>query len=161
MTRRSTTMTDSSAKKNGARDFDFLMGDWTIHNRYLRERLKGSTDWVEFESTYSAHPILGGAGNEDEYRPDYWPGFSGMTIRFFNPAMNLWSIYWADNRRNVLDPSVVGRFDGNTAVFEGPDLFEGRPIRMRFDWTIVDATHVRWEQSFSDDGGTTWEKNWV
>ena len=27
-----------------AADFDFLFGSWTVHNRRLVERLKGSTD---------------------------------------------------------------------------------------------------------------------
>ena len=35
---------------SGARDFDFLEGEWIIRHRRLRERLKGSNDWVEFET---------------------------------------------------------------------------------------------------------------
>ena len=37
---------------SGARDFDFLEGEWIIRHRRLRERLKGSTDWVEFETPW-------------------------------------------------------------------------------------------------------------
>lgn len=49
-------------------DFDFLFeGRWRIHNRRLREPLAGCTEWVEFESRYSAHPIWGGAAHMDEY----------------------------------------------------------------------------------------------
>jgi hypothetical protein len=29
--------------RDGSRDFDFWMGSWKVHNRRLRERLKGST----------------------------------------------------------------------------------------------------------------------
>ena len=43
--------------RNGARDFDFWMGSWKVRNRYLGERLKGSSDWLEFEATSEARPL--------------------------------------------------------------------------------------------------------
>jgi hypothetical protein len=54
-----------------ATDFDFWPGKWTIHNRRLRKRLAGSDEWKEFEATSVARPILGGLGNEDEFRTDH------------------------------------------------------------------------------------------
>jgi hypothetical protein len=148
--------------ENGARDFDFWMGGWKVHNRYLRERLKGSTDWVEFESTVVARPLLDGFGNEDEFRTDYEGGFIGMSFRFFDPATGRWSIYWADTRRpGLLDPPVIGWFSGDVGIFEGADSLEGRPIRVRFTWSEVTTPTPRWEQAFSDDDGETWEVNWV
>src|SRR5258705_13691453 len=92
---------------DGARDFDFLTGRWKVHNRRLRERLKGSTQWDEFEASCVARPILGGAGNEDELRTSYWKDFVGMSFRLYDAAARRWSIYWADNRRRVMDPPVV------------------------------------------------------
>ena len=56
---------------------------------------------------------------------------------------------------------MIGGFDGDTGIFEGEDTFEGRPIRVRFTWSRVDTPTPRWEQAFSDDGGRTWETNWV
>ena len=106
-------------------------------------------------------PLAGGLGNEDEYRTDFDGGFVGMTFRFFDPKTRLWSIYWADSRRGVLDPPVVGCFSGDVGLFEGKDTFEGRPIRVRFTWTRLGPETARWEQAFSADGGTTWETNWV
>jgi hypothetical protein len=46
-------------------------------------------------------------------------------------------------------------------VFEGADTFEGRPIHVRFTWSGVTTPTVRWEQAFSEDGGKTWETNWI
>src|ERR1017187_880121 len=146
---------------DGARDFDFWMGRWNVHNRRLRERLKGSTTWDEFEATCVARELAGGLGNEDEYRTDFAGGFVGMTFRFYNPTTKLWAIYWADSRRGVLDPPVVGSFSGDTGVFEGTDTFEGRPIRVRFIWSRLTPATARWEQAFSADEGSTWETNWV
>ena len=145
-----------------ARDFDFFMGSWKVHNRRLRERLAGSDEWDEFDATSVARPILDGMGNEDEFRTDYDGGFIGMSFRFFDPNNGIWSIYWADTRRcGVLDPPVFGSFSGDTGVFEGEDTFEGRPIIVRFSWSGVTTKTPRWEQAFSGDGGETWETNWV
>ena len=145
----------------GARAFDFWMGRWRIHNRRLRERLEGSTTWDEFEAACVARPLPGGLGNEDEYRTDYAGGFVAKSFRFFNPAARQWAIYWADSRRGVLDPPVIGSFAGDTGVFEGTDTLDGRPILVRFIWSRVTTPSPRWEQSFSADGGKTWETNWV
>ena len=147
---------------SSATDFDFLPGEWNVHNRRLRERLAGSDEWDEFEATSVARKILDGHGNEDEFRTDHGGGFVGMAFRFFDPETRLWSIYWADSRRpGTLDPPVLGSFSGDTGVFEGDDTFGGRPIRVRFIWSGVKTPTPRWEQAFSDDGGETWETNWV
>jgi hypothetical protein len=146
---------------DGSRDFEFWMGSWKIHNKRLRERLKGSTTWDEFEATSVARPLLGGVGNEDEYRTDFAGGFTGMSFRFFDKASRKWSIYWADSRRGALEAPVVGSFSGDLGVFEGDDALDGRPIRVRFTWSRVTTPSPRWEQAFSGDGGRTWETNWV
>jgi hypothetical protein len=144
-----------------SRNFDFLIGSWKVHNRRLRERLKGSTTWDEFEASSVARPLLGGVGNEDVFRTDFAGGLTGMSFRFFDRAKRQWSIYWADSPRGTLEPPVVGGFSGDVGVFEGSDTFEGRPIRVRFTWSRVTAPTPRWEQAFSEDGGKTWETNWV
>ena len=53
----------------------------------------------------------------------------------------------------MLDPPVIGSFDGDTGVFEGDDTFAGEPIRVRFIWSGVTTPTPRWEQAFSADGG--------
>jgi hypothetical protein len=143
-------------------DFDFWFGRWKVHNRYLRARLAGSDEWDEFDATVEARPILDGLGNEDEFRTGHEGGFTGMSFRFFDPVRKRWSIYWADTRRSgELDPPLYGAFSGDTGVFEGEDTFDDRPIRVRFTWSGVDTPTPRWEQAFSEDGGETWETNWI
>ena len=147
---------------SSAEDFDFWMGSWKVRNRYLRERLKGSTDWEEFEAAVVARPLPGVAGNEDEFRTDFEGGFVGMSFRFFDPKAKRWSIYWADSRRpGVLDPPVFGSFSNGSGVFEGTDVLDGKPILVRFTWSDVTTPTPRWEQAFSADAGETWETNWI
>ena len=147
---------------SSASDFDFFFGSWTVRNRYLGERLRGSDDWEEFEATSEARPLPGVLGNEDEFRTEALGGFVGMSFRFFDPEAERWSIYWADSRRpGVLDPPVFGAFANGSGVFEGTDVLAGKPILVRFTWTEVDTGAPRWEQAFSADGGESWELNWV
>ena len=147
---------------SSASDFDFFMGSWTVRNRYLGERLRGSEDWQEFEATSEARPLPGVLGNEDEFRTEALGGFVGMSFRFFDPEAERWSIYWADSRRpGVLDPPVFGAFANGSGVFEGTDVLAGKPILVRFTWTNLDTGAPRWEQAFSGDGGESWELNWV
>jgi hypothetical protein len=157
--------TESAAHKSPPRDgrekFDFLMGAYRIHNRRLKDRLKGSKDWQEFEATNVARKLLDGLGNEDEYRTEFWPGFKGMSFRFFNPKTRKWAIYWANNQSGVLDAPLYGSFTGNRGVFETTELSEGKPVRERYIWSRTDTPTPRWEQAFSIDDGKTWETNWI
>jgi hypothetical protein len=147
---------------SSARDFDFWPGEWHVRNRRLRARLAGSDDWEEFEATSTARLLLDGLGNEDEFRTDHAGGFIGMSFRFFDPESKLWTIYWADSRRpGTLDSPLVGSFSGDVGVFHGDEIWEGRPVRIRFVWSGVATPTPRWEQAFSADGGETWETNWV
>ena len=155
-------MTETAQLESTARDFDFWHGTWHVRNRRLKRRLAGSDDWEEFEATATVRQILDGLGNEDEFRTDHDGGFVGMSFRFFDPAKRRWSIYWADSRRpGELDPPLHGVFAGDVGLFHGEDVHKGRPVLVRFTWSGVTTETPRWEQAFSEDGGRTWETNWV
>ena len=140
-------------------DFDFLAGDWLVHNRYLRNRLTGDRVWEEFAGRARCELRLGGLVNVDEI--DFPArGFTGMTVRLFDLQERRWSIYWTDSRRAVLSPPVRGGFDGERGLFYGEDLEGGRPVRVRFIWERRSEGEALWQQAFSLDGAS-WETNWV
>ncbi|WP_274630449.1 hypothetical protein [Arvimicrobium flavum] len=144
---------------SSASDFDFLIGDWNIANEKLVERFAGSSEWQHFDASTSCRKILNGAGNLDEMT---LPGsdFVGLSLRVFNPVDGQWSIHWVDNdRHRVLEP-MVGRFEGGVGLFYGGEEHAGRAVLARFRWN-ASTDSPRWEQAFSDDGGETWETNWV
>jgi hypothetical protein len=140
--------------------FSFLYGEWVIRNHRMLHPLSGDGQWEEFEARSRCWPILDGAGNSDEFRSDHRPGRVGMSLRLFDAQAGRWSIYWMDERTGSLAPPVVGAFVGDTGVFDGPDEWNGRPIKVRYIWSDVHSGHPRWEQAFSVDGGSTWETNW-
>lgn len=161
-------MTTHERVTDGSQDFDFWMGRWRIENKRLVGRLSGSTEWETFEANGYARPLPGGIGNYDEFVPVSWrPGYVGMSLRVFNPATKLWSIYWLDNKTGGLDeagfllPPVVGKFENGVGIFEGADELDGNPITVRFTWSDISKDSARWEQAFSPDNGETWEVNWV
>lgn len=147
------------ADQSGIHDFDFLMGRWSVKSRRLTERLAGCAEWLEFDASLIAWPLLDGYANGDAFRADWGDGLVGTTLRLFDPKTGLWSIWWAGKNNPVLDSPVVGRFDGDRGVFEAEDVFNGRPILVRFIWTR--GERPRWEQAFSEDGGRSWETNWI
>jgi hypothetical protein len=144
-------------------DFDFLFGRWKVHNRFLNERLRGSTEWVEFEAELDAQPLLNGFGNLDQYEAvRNRQSIKGVTLRLFNPATGDWSIHWADTvRAGILLPPMIGRFNGDVGEFFGDEMVDDKKVLCRFLWTRTSTPSPRWEQAFSDDGGKSWETNWI
>ncbi len=156
-------MADEHYERDGRTDFDFLIGGWVVRNRRLKDRLKGCTEWEEFESTCRARRILGGLGNMDEFTMDRASGrVEAVTVRLYSTIAHEWSIYWAASTGNGrLDVPMVGRFNGRHGEFFSQEVFEGRHIFNRFRWTVNAPDSCRWEQAFSGDGAKTWETNWV
>lgn len=142
-------------------DFDFYEGKWKIQNRKLNERLCDCTDWSEFEALQDMEIILNGRGNRDNFLTSFdGEPFEGMSLRLFDPATRLWSMYWADSSSGVLQPPTVGSFDGDIGRFYCNDTFNGQPIIVQFKWDKTDVDNPVWSQAFSADKGETWEWNW-
>ena len=146
----------------GERDFDFLHRDWLVRHRKLSTRLAGASDWVEFDGTSTTRPILGGAGNvEDNFLDDPAGAYRAAAVRAFEAATGLWRIWWLDLRQPTgLGAPVVGRFEGERGEFIADDEWNGMPVKVRFVWLKHAGPGPRWEQSFSPDGGNSWELNW-
>jgi hypothetical protein len=151
------------AASNAPTDFDFIIGDWTVKHRRLNSRFSGCTEWTGFDGQSSTVKTLGGFGNLEDNILDFPGGaFRALAMRSFCSESGTWSIWWLDGRNPTsLDVPVTGKFSGHTGTFFADDMLDGQAIKVRFTWTGLPNQHPRWEQAFSKDQGTTWEKNWT
>jgi len=134
-----------------------------VKHRRLKGRLEHNIDWETFAGTCETRLILGGQANVDDNVLELPGGtYRAVTMRVFDPATKTWSIWWLDSRHpHDLDPPVAGGFRNGVGTFFADDRFRGKPIKVRFIWSDITATKARWQQAFSEDGGATWETNWV
>jgi len=151
--------------RDGAHDFDFLIGNWKAHVRRLPDRLVGSTTWVEYDGISNHKKILDTNANFEEFEvdnPQKHLHIKGQTLRLYNPDSHQWSIYTLDLDKGALNlPPVVGQFTGNRGEFYDQEQYKGRSILVRYVWLNISPKSARMEQSFSPDGGKTWETNWI
>jgi hypothetical protein len=155
----------TATQGDGSHDFDFLIGDWKAHVRRLPERLKGSSVWVEYDGISNHKKLLDSNANFEEFdvsSSDKKLRIKAQTLRLYNPESHQWSIYLVDLDKGTLDlPPVVGQFNGKRGEFYNQQTWDGRAVLVRYVWLDISSKSSRMEQSFSSDGGKTWEVNWI
>jgi hypothetical protein len=149
--------------KSSGHDFDFLTGRWTMYHKKLKSRLSNNNEWIDLESEdVNYGSILNGLGNTDLYKAVFdGKPFEGFTLRLFSTKTRLWSLYWVASNSGVLDPPVVGSFEGEVGHFFCKDTFKGKEIIVVFRWDKRNKEYPVWSQAFSADRGKTWEWNWI
>ncbi len=85
----------------------------------------------------------------------------GLSLRVYNPVSRQWSVSYANSGFGMGGPPLVGAFRDGRGEFYAADTLGDRAILARFIFSEVTATTFRLEQAFSDDGGKTWEANWI
>ena len=150
------------APRDGQNDFDFEIGNWNTHISRLQHPLTGSTTWVEYHGTSVVRKIWNGRANMVELEVDSPAGHvEGISLRLYNPQSHQWSLNFANSRVGALSVPTVGEFRNGRGEFFDQEEFKGRMILVKNVWMDLTANSCRFEQSFSDDGGKTWEVNWI
>jgi hypothetical protein len=144
-------------------DFDWELGRWRTDIRLLAEPLSDTEDaWLHFVGTSRVRPLSDGRANVVELDVSGPAGrIEGMNLRLYEAQAQRWSLTFVNLRDGLLTPSVYGGFEGKVGTFYGDDQLDGRPIKVRFVITRQGRDTARFEQAFSDDGGVTWETNWI
>jgi hypothetical protein len=151
-----------AAKRDGQHDFDFEIGAWkTRLSRRLRP-LTGSNTWVEYEGTTVVRKVWNGRANLVELEVNGPAGrIEGLSLRLYNPESRQWSLNFSNSAVGALTEPVIGEFRNGRGEFYGQETLNGRAIFVRFVISDITPNSCRFEQAFSDDGGKTWEVNWV
>jgi hypothetical protein len=149
------------SQRDGSHDFDPLLGKWKYHLKRRLHPLTGSNQWIEFDGTGVCRKIWDGSQIEQAIFNAPTAQIEGLTLRLYNPQSHQWSLSWANRKIGTLDPPQIGEFKNGVGEFFAQDRIDGKVILLRFRWTKVNTSTPHFEQSFSDDGGTTWEVNWI
>ena len=150
--------TQISAQRDGQHDFDFEIGSWKTQLRRLQRPLSGSTTWLEYEGTTVVRKILDGRANLVELKVDGPAGhLEGLSLRLYNPQARQWSLNFANVSDGMLATPSVGEFKNGRGEFYNQERYNDRAVLVRFVITKITDDSYRFEQSFSDNGGKTWE----
>jgi len=152
----------TASLRDGQHDFDFHIGTWKTHLKRLVHPLTGSNTWVEYEGTTVVRKVWDGRANLVELKADGPAGhFEGLSLRLYNPQSHQWSLNFANASDGVLTQPTIGEFKNGRGEFFDQETLNGRAVLVRFIISDITPTSCRFEQSFSDDGGKTWEVNWI
>jgi hypothetical protein len=147
---------------DGQHDFDFEIGTWKTHLRRLAHPLTGSDTWVEYDGTTVVRKIWNGRANLLELEVDGPNGhIEALSLRLYNPQSHQWSLNFASGNSGSLGQPTIGEFKKGRGEFFDQETFNGLAIFVRFVISDITPNSCRFEQSFSDDGGKTWEVNWI
>jgi hypothetical protein len=150
------------ALRDGQHDFDFNLGKWNTHIRRLTHPLTGSTTWVEMNGTVMIRKVWNGRAQIEEVEASGDSGhFEGMTLFLYNPEAHQWGMYFANSSGGTIETPSIGEFKDGRGEFYDQETYQGRTILVRVVWSDITPDTHRFEQSFSDDGGKTWEPNFV
>lgn len=156
------TFAQPKAPHDGSHDFDFEIGKWHTHLRRRLKPLTGSTTWVAMDGTTVVSKVWNGRANLVELEVD-GPGghFEGLSLRLYDPQSRQWTLNYANSSDGHLSTPTVGEFRNGRGEFYDQETYNGRAILVRFVIFNITPTSCHFEQSFSEDGGKTWEVNWI
>jgi hypothetical protein len=151
-----------SSLRDGRHDFDFEIGVWNTHLKRRLHPLTGSDTWSEYEGTTTVRKVWNGLSNLVELEVDGPKGhIEALSLRLYNPDSHQWSLNLANSAGGTLGTPTVGEFRNGRGEFYDQETFNGRAILVRFVISDIMPTSDHFEQAFSEDGGRTWELNWI
>jgi hypothetical protein len=153
---------EGAEPRDGQSDFDFSIGTWKTDLKRLQNPLTGSKTWIECTGTSVVSKVWNGRANLVELEVDCPSGhLQGLSLRLYNPESRQWSLNYSNSAGGTLSQPVIGEFQNGRGEFFSQEPFRGRVIFTRFVITNLTPDSWRYEQSFSEDGGKTWEVNWI
>jgi hypothetical protein len=152
----------AAALRDGQHDFDFEIGNWKTHLKRLLHPLTGSTTWVEYEGSTVVRKVWNGRANLVELEVDGAKGhIEALSLRLYNPDSHQWSLNFSNSASGMMATPSIGEFRNGRGEFFDRETLAARAILVRFVISDITSATCHFEQAFSDDGGKTWEVNWI
>jgi hypothetical protein len=153
---------EQSPVRDGQHDFDFSTGKWRTHISQLIHPLSHSNDWVKLEGEETTRSIGGGKGFLEEIEVVNASGhFNGINLYLYNPKTGQWSQTFTNLSTGVPENPKIGEFKDGTAELYSTKAFNERTVLVRGKWSNITTNTHTYEEAFSEDGGKTWETNFI
>jgi hypothetical protein len=152
----------TNTERDGQHDFDFELGTWKSHISRRLHPLTGSANWVKMEAIVVVRKVWNGRANLMELELDSPTGhLEELNLRLYNPQSHQWSFNFSNSNDGTMAQPMIGEFKNGRGEFIDQEPFNGKTILVRQVFTDITPDSHHFEQAFSDDGGKTWEANFV
>lgn len=153
-------LAEPAAERDGQHDLDFHVGKWKSDISRLQHPLTGSTTWVKCQGSLVARKVWDGRAQFEELEADCPSGhIEDLLLFLYNPESHEWSLNSAAVNDGVVGRPMFGQFKDGRGEFYDQETYKGKTILVRQVWSDITPTTHHFEQSFSNDGGKTWEPN--
>jgi hypothetical protein len=154
--------TNGASYRDGQHDFDFDIGTWKTHSSRLLRPLTGSKSWADMDGITVVKKVWDGRASLAEYKAS---GSAGtvelLSLRWYNPQAHQWNLGFATPSAGDLSVPAIGKFKNGRGDFYDQEEINGRYVLVKFSIWSTGPNTGQSEQAFSDDGGKTWEVNWI
>jgi hypothetical protein len=150
-------------QRDGSHDFDWEVGVWNTHLRVLRRAADGTTAWVTYEGTSNVISIWNCRADMVQLEAT-GPGgrhIEAINLRLYDKDTHQWNLNFANVEAAMFGVPTIGEFRGGVGTFYDEEPIGGREVLVRGVWSHITATSAQFAQSISDDGGKTWQTNWI
>ena len=145
-------------ERDGAHDFDFNFGVWKTQIKRKLHPLTASAETIELNGTVSVRKVWDGRAALEEIEADGPNGhWEGMSMFLYSPGAHQWSQTFIGSKGGAFSGGLIGGFKNGRGELYSADTFDGRAILVRGVWSEIKSTSHHYEESYSADGGKTWD----
>ncbi len=159
-----TTAPSAVEARDGQHDFDFNIGVWHTHITRTLAPFASDSKTVELNGTVTVRKVWDGKAQLEEIEADGPKGhWQGLTLFLYNPEARQWSQTFANSKVGTLGPGSTntGAYRDGRVVLAGQDIVDGKTILIRAIWSEIKPDSHQYEETFSQDGGTTWARSFI
>ncbi len=144
------------------RQFDFWIGEWDVNLRIQQE----DGLWKDqVQSTARIYSILDGKAILELWNENkVGEGIKGYSLRYFNEDSDSWTLWlnWPGKNRSGTRPMEGSFRHGRGEFFSEFPKNDSVIVTQRYTFSDITPTSLRWDNSFSEDGGKTWTQGtWI